>query len=199
MNNYVVDAVKPQPGEVPPNVTNDPQIEMQWAVVAMEFAEEFEKRLTRCRNFSQLKLTEMDEEIYVEFRKSFPQIKVAVLDENDIKSDEMKDKWRPFMMQFEKRMEYFNFLTLLRIDCTKEYSQDNTIVVPRIQFYCIELARIREGCYQPNSTLDNDSIITSAKQFKEKGNALFKDGGFEEAKKELRRGSRLVDLCLRVE
>ena len=42
-------------------------------------------------------------------------------------------------------MEDFSFATLLRLESGDEYSQSNTVVVPRVQFYAIELARNREG------------------------------------------------------
>ena len=42
-------------------------------------------------------------------------------------------------------MEDFSFATLMRLDSSDEYSQNNTVVVPRVQFYAIELARNREG------------------------------------------------------
>lgn len=37
-------------------------------------------------------------------------------------------KWRPFINRFEKTIEDFNFGTLLRIDCTKDYSEENSIL-----------------------------------------------------------------------
>ncbi|XP_025026491.1 protein PBDC1, partial [Python bivittatus] len=55
-------------------------------------------------------------------------------------------KWRPFCLQFEGAVEDFNFGTLLRLDCRRGYSEENTVLVPRIQFLAIEIARNREGC-----------------------------------------------------
>lgn len=58
------------------------------------------------------------------------------------------------MMAWDKKMNDYNLLTLLRIDSSRGYEEDNTTVgkmksclfsVPRIQFYCIEIARLREG------------------------------------------------------
>lgn len=37
-------------------------------------------------------------------------------------------KWRPLINRFEKTIEDFNFGTLLRIDCTKDYSEENSIL-----------------------------------------------------------------------
>ena len=42
-------------------------------------------------------------------------------------------------------VEDFNFATLLRLDCTGDYSEANTILVTRAQFVAIEIARNREG------------------------------------------------------
>lgn len=54
-------------------------------------------------------------------------------------------KWRPFCESFKDVIEDYNFATLIRIDSTKDYSEENTIIVPRIQFYAIEIVRNREG------------------------------------------------------
>lgn len=35
--------------------------------------------------------------------------------------------------------------TLIRIDSNLDYSEENTSLVPRIQFFAIEIARNREG------------------------------------------------------
>lgn len=45
----------------------------------------------------------------------------------------------------------FNMGTLLRLDASKDYDPDNTIIVPRIQFFAIEIARLREGCNNMHS------------------------------------------------
>ena len=53
-------------------------------------------------------------------------------------------KWRPFCDSF-KHVEDFSFATLLRLDSTLDYSEENSIIVTKIQFYAIELARNKEG------------------------------------------------------
>lgn len=73
----------------------------------------------------------IDDEIYVDFMSTFaPNVpKVDVLDEEkDFKSPEMKEKWRNFITRYEggKVIDY-NFGSLLRIDASKDYSEDNTI------------------------------------------------------------------------
>lgn len=56
-----------------------------------------------------------------------------------------KVKWRMFCERFKDIIEDYNFGTLLRTDCAGEYSENNSMLVPRIQFLAIELARNREG------------------------------------------------------
>lgn len=36
-------------------------------------------------------------------------------------------KWRPFCLRFEGVVEDFNYGTLLRLDCRKDYTEENTI------------------------------------------------------------------------
>lgn len=62
-----------------------------------------------------------------------------------MKSVEGKSKWRPFCEQFKDIVEDFSMGTLLRSDCIEEYTEKNSILSTRIQFYAIELARNREG------------------------------------------------------
>lgn len=92
-----------------------------------------------------LKLTPLDDIIYKVFREDFPNLKVNIIDENELKSEKGKAKWRPFCEKFKKCVEDYSFGTLLRSDASKDYTETNTILVTRIQFYAIELARNREG------------------------------------------------------
>lgn len=55
-------------------------------------------------------------------------------------------------------MEDFSFGTLIRIDSDGEYSEENSMLTTRIQFFAIELARNREGY--------NDGIRTKYKPCK---------------------------------
>lgn len=72
-------------------------------------------------------------------------MKVNFVNENELKSVEGKSKWRPFCEQFKDIIENYNFGTLLRCNCEQDYSEENSILTTRIQFYAIELARNREG------------------------------------------------------
>lgn len=92
-----------------------------------------------------LRLTPHDEQIYKTFRDFFPDLKVDKIVEDELKSAEGKQKWRPYCEQFKDVVEDYSFGTLLRADCTGEYSEENSILCTRIQFYAIEIARNREG------------------------------------------------------
>uniref|UniRef100_A0A4W6ELP7 Polysaccharide biosynthesis domain containing 1 n=1 Tax=Lates calcarifer TaxID=8187 RepID=A0A4W6ELP7_LATCA len=92
-----------------------------------------------------LKLTKLDDKIYSSFRETFKELDIKLLNPDDLKSDEAKERWRPFCNQFEGLVEDFNYGTLLRLDCEKDYTEENTIFATRVQFFAIEIARNREG------------------------------------------------------
>jgi len=123
---------------------NDTSLEAAWAVKASEHADIY-FNIVCSVDPKVLKLTPHDDEIYKQCRQQFPDLPVQKLNEDLIKSEPEKVKWRKFCMAFEGEVEDFSFATLLRLDAGEEYSQANTLVVPRVQFYAIELARNREG------------------------------------------------------
>lgn len=124
---------------------NDPNVEMIWAMKAYQHAEVYFNIISAVdpRN---LKLTKTDDLIYSVFREEFPTLCIDKLDSEDLKSPPAKEKWRPFCMKFEKEVEDFNYGTLLRLDSSRDYTEENTIFCTRIQFFAIEIARNREGC-----------------------------------------------------
>lgn len=62
------------------------------------------------------RLSQNDDEIYERFRKDFPEMNVAKLKEmEDLKSPEMKAKWRTFCEDF-KHVDDYSFATLIRLD-----------------------------------------------------------------------------------
>merc|ERR1719492_536140 len=101
------------------------------------------------------RLSQNDDEIYVKFRKDFPDMNVAAL-------EEMKSKWRAFCEEF-KHVEDFSFATLIRLNSSQDYEEVNSVIVTKIQFYAIELARNREG--------HNDQIRHNFKPRKRKAKA----------------------------
>lgn len=102
----------------------------------------------------------MDDEIYDHFKREFPEFDPKeTIDEDKMKSKEGKERWRNFMMIYEKTVDDYNFGTMLRSNPTFEYGEKETIfglpvLVPidwhsakiciiamRMQFYAIEIAR----------------------------------------------------------
>lgn len=123
---------------------NDPTLEGLWALKAVEHMQ-IHFNLICSISPKMLKLTPKDDVVYKEFRKQFPDMGIEVIDVDQLKNSEAKEKWRPFCNMFQDEVEDFNYATLLRLDAKKDYSDDNTLVVPRIQFLAIEVARNREG------------------------------------------------------
>jgi len=77
---------------------------------------------------SKLRLTKMDDEIYDHFHKEFPEFDPReTIDENEMKSKEGKERWRNFMMAYEKTVEDYNFGTMLRSNPKFEYGEKETI------------------------------------------------------------------------
>ncbi|KAL1934333.1 hypothetical protein VTP01DRAFT_6515 [Rhizomucor pusillus] len=94
---------------------------------------------------SKLRLTSIDDEIYKDFEESFPEIDVKHLEDKHFKSPEAKEKWRKWINKYEKRVNEFNFGTLIRIDCREDYTEQNTMFGVRMQFYAVEIARNKKG------------------------------------------------------
>jgi len=130
---------------------NNPGIELAWAEKAGKFAETHSKLLSAFSEKKKLKLTQLDDAIYTHFRSHFPASSFALhpLPESALKSESAKKKWRVFCESYakEEKILDFNFGTLLRLNVQEEYGAENTIIVPRIQFFAIEIARNREGIY----------------------------------------------------
>ncbi|XP_066062431.1 protein PBDC1 isoform X1 [Chamaea fasciata] len=122
-----------------------PRVELAWAMKAHQHAHVYFNLISSV-DPKFLKLTKADDRIYEEFRQTFRELRVDVLDPEELKSEPAKAKWRPFCLAFEGLVEDFNFGTLLRLDSRREYSEENTIFATRIQFFAIEIARNREGC-----------------------------------------------------
>ncbi|CAI7635820.1 polysaccharide biosynthesis protein [Penicillium manginii] len=129
----------------PEEAENFEDMEKQFAVKAVEHLMTYWAILEKVKG-SQLRLTKMDDLIYVSFMKEFPDFNPAApLDEDAMKSKAGKEKWRNWVNQFEKEVEDFNFGTMIRSRPDVEYDQDTTIFGLRMQFYAIEIARNRAG------------------------------------------------------
>ncbi|KAJ5980368.1 polysaccharide biosynthesis protein [Penicillium waksmanii] len=129
----------------PEEAENFEDMEKQFAVKAVEHLMTYWAILEKVKG-SQLRLTKMDDLIYVSFMKEFPGFDPsAPLDEDAMKSKAGKEKWRNWVNQFEKEIEDYNFGTMIRSRADAEYDQDTTIFGLRMQFYAIEIARNRAG------------------------------------------------------
>lgn len=77
---------------------------------------------------SKLRLTKIDDEILEHLQREFPEIDVAeTLNEDEMKSKEGKERWRNFMMKYEKTVDDYNFGTMLRSNPKFEYGEKETI------------------------------------------------------------------------
>ncbi|ENN81939.1 protein PBDC1-like [Dendroctonus ponderosae] len=123
---------------------NDQSVEALWAMRAYEHAEIYFNILCSV-DPKILRLTPEDDLIYRLFREEFPKLDVQLIIEQELKSTKEKAKWRPFCEKFKTIVEDYSYGTLLRSDALKDYSEENTILVTRIQFYAVEIARNREG------------------------------------------------------
>lgn len=131
------------------NADNFEDIEKQFAVKAVQHLEIYWKMLS-LRPGSQLSFTKIDDQIFTHLCLVFPQFSTKegaakILVEDEMKSTGGKAVWREFMMKYEKLVDDYNFGSLLRLDCKREYDQDNTMFVPRMQFLAIEIARNKFG------------------------------------------------------
>lgn len=77
---------------------------------------------------SSLRLTKLDDEIYDHLKEAFPEFNPeATIDEDEMKSKDGKGRWRSFMMAYEKKIDDYNFGTMVRNSSKMEYEESNTI------------------------------------------------------------------------
>ena len=77
---------------------------------------------------STLRLTRLDDDIYEHLKRDFPELDpAATIDEDEMKSKAGKDRWRKFMMAYEKKVDDYNFGTLVRLNPKWEYGQKESI------------------------------------------------------------------------
>ncbi|KAI9831117.1 MAG: hypothetical protein M1819_005205 [Sarea resinae] len=129
----------------PEKADNFEDIEKQFAVKVVQHMSTYWAILEKVRG-SQLRLTKIDDEIHEHFKKEFPEFDpAATIIEDEMKSKEGKERWRNFMKPYEKRVDDYNFGTMLRANPKWDYGKDETIFAVRMQFYAIEIARNRAG------------------------------------------------------
>ena len=77
---------------------------------------------------SQLRLTKIDDDIYQHLKTDFPAFDPRqTINEDEMKSKGGKERWRKFMMAYEKSVVDYNFGTILRLNPAWEYGQKETI------------------------------------------------------------------------
>jgi len=139
---------------------NDASVETMWAVKAGEDAE-IHFNLLCSADPKLLKLSKFDDWIYSKFRLRFPEFKIDEIEVDGLKSSVAKEKWRSFCEEM-KALEDFSFATLLRLNAHDEYTDENTILVTRVQFLAIEVARNREGLndfvYEQSTYMKQDQL-----------------------------------------
>ncbi|GFT83764.1 protein PBDC1 [Nephila pilipes] len=92
-----------------------------------------------------VKLTPDDDLIYDRFIAEFPDFKLDLLDKEHLRTEESKMKWREFTEGFGELVRDSKLGTLIRIDSSGGYTEDNTLIVLRLQFLAIEIARNKHG------------------------------------------------------
>ncbi|EIW53461.1 DUF757-domain-containing protein [Trametes versicolor FP-101664 SS1] len=159
------------------NAQNLVEIEKQFAVKAVEHAQTYWNLLEKV-NPRDLKLTKIDDEIFEHATTAFPELlendhaKLSVIDEEWMKSESGKTRWRDFIQSYEKKIKDYNFGSLIRTDARQEYSETNTIFVTRIQFYVFEIARNRLGLNdRAHEIAKEEAIKEKEKAEKEKARA----------------------------
>ncbi|RDA91891.1 hypothetical protein CP533_0370 [Ophiocordyceps camponoti-saundersi (nom. inval.)] len=124
---------------------NMEEMEQQFAVKAVQQMQTYWSLLETVKG-SSLRLTKMDDDIYAHLIEAFPDFDpAATIDEDEMKSKAGKERWRAFMMAYEKKIDDYNFGTMVRDSPKAEYEEKTTIFVPRMQFYAIEIARNKKG------------------------------------------------------
>jgi len=138
-------AAAPPPGFDAEQADNFEDMEKQFAVKAVQHMITYWSILEKVKG-SKLRLTKMDDDIHEDFKKEFPEFDPReTIDEDKMKSKEGKEKWRNWMMKYDKSIEDYNFGTMLRANPKFEYGEKETIFAMRMQFYAIEISRNRAG------------------------------------------------------
>jgi hypothetical protein len=102
-------------------------MEKQFAVITVQHMATYWSILEKMRG-SRLRLTRIDDDILAHFKTDFPDVDVREpIDEDKMKSKQGKERWRKFMMAYEKTVDDYNFGTMLRASAATEYGEKETI------------------------------------------------------------------------
>jgi hypothetical protein len=111
----------------PEQLGNSQEMEQDWAIKAFRHAEVYFKLITAVDDHATLRLTKIDDGIYAHFRREFPDLNVASLTEDQLKSESAKLVWRRFCNEYnENIVKDFNFGTLLRLNSAEDYTEENS-------------------------------------------------------------------------
>ncbi|KAI5121915.1 hypothetical protein M0805_000244 [Coniferiporia weirii] len=119
-------------------------------VEAVEHAQVYWNLLEKVQP-KELRLTKIDDEIFEDLSAKFPELvtapyeRLVKLDEDWMKSNDGKKRWREYVEAYKDKVKDYNFGSLIRMDCRDEYGETNTIFVTRMQFCAFEIARNRLG------------------------------------------------------
>ena len=132
-----------KPAAVPPANSNlDATAKKAYMMANIHF------NLITSKKPSTLSLTKKDAEIYEKFRKDFPELKVSVLIEDDLKgSKENQQKWLDFAKFCKEDLEMKDTedMSLVRLNYSGLYSEDNVVFCVKAQYLAVEIARNKEG------------------------------------------------------
>lgn len=77
---------------------------------------------------SELRLTKIDDEIHEHFKNEFPDFDLeGTINEDEMKSKAGKERWRNFINTYDKRIDDFNYGTMLRANAKWEYGEKESI------------------------------------------------------------------------
>lgn len=158
-------------------VVNDPGVERVGSAETWRVCEKHWKQLTSTAEPSTLVLSadaKEDRHLYNVFRSQFG-LDVRRIAWADLHNDFEMAKWRAVLSACEGRVQWYNMMYLLRADASKSYVEqkdekgpdghsDGLLLVPRIQWLMIEIARNREGVNDGLHLHGQTAAITQLKQ-----------------------------------
>eukprot|EP01043_Picozoa_sp_COSAG02_P018008 COSAG02_NODE_829_length_16689_cov_16.659433_5_plen_1004_part_00 len=158
-------------------VVNDPGVERVGSAETWRVCEKHWKELTATTDPRSLVLSDdanQDRRLYNVFRSQFG-LDVRHITWADLHNDFEMDKWRAVLSACEGRVRWHNMMYLLRADANKSYVEqkddkgpdghsDGLLLVPRIQWLMIEIARNREGLNDGLHLHAQTAAITQLKQ-----------------------------------
>ncbi|ORZ35262.1 hypothetical protein BCR44DRAFT_116603, partial [Catenaria anguillulae PL171] len=119
----------------------------EWAKRVIKLAERYTNRIGNTGPEG-MRLTRVDDELYTRFRGDFPTFNVKIISQDELTGAGFAEKWQTLHADFADKLPAVYAHHLMRRVATREYADDNTMMVTAAQFYAIEIARNREGANQ---------------------------------------------------